>query len=297
MRLKTTPPGLILLRKPVGISSFAALTPIKHHLGGRVGHCGSLDPFAHGLLVVLCGVMTKATPYLMALRKHYVATICFGATTDTLDRDGQIHGEAPLPTRAHIAQALPRCVGTQQQTPPQFSAVKVGGKRAYAQARAGQYVDIPPRHITIYSIEQGDYDPPYLTISISCSAGTYIRVLAADIARMCGSLGYLSYLERTAIGNFTLSSATDGDQFDCHRDLIAPAHLPALDARFHTCAVEHNDAARILRGHDITHLDIYPKIMAVWQPDSHMVLLMHGERFVAACRIEDGAPRYVCVNP
>ena len=201
-------PSLLLLKKPVGVTSFASLKPVKRYVDRKTGHAGTLDRFAEGLMIVLTGSFTKLNVLCSGLDKKYVANIAFGRETSTLDPEGVCIAEAPIPTIETITSVIKeQFLGEIDQTPPAYSAIHVQGKRAYQLARAGKEVEIPSRTITIHNLEIQAWDPPVLTVEVHCSKGTYIRSLARDIAIACDSRAHLIALKRIAIGPFTLDEA------------------------------------------------------------------------------------------
>lgn len=202
--------GYLLLRKRPGLTSFDALGVVKRALGtSRVGHTGTLDKFAEGLLVVLVGRMTRLVPWFTASDKEYVATVAFGTETDTLDPEGAIVAEAAPPDEPSFLAALPAFRGPIMQTPPLYSSVHIAGKRAHELARAG--IDAVPqaRPVVIHELEVLGFDGANAELRIACSKGTYIRSLARDIALACGSRAHLTALKRTRVGSFLLDDATD----------------------------------------------------------------------------------------
>ena len=205
------PDGVLILDKPAGKSSAFAVRSIKRMLprGTKVGHAGTLDPFATGVLLVLVGGATKRCEELMGQPKRYLATIRLGATTQTLDPTSpEIAGPAvPTPTADQVAAVLHRFVGTIQQVPPAYSALKVGGRRAYKLARSGQLPNLEARPVVLYSIDLLRYGYPELELDIRCGRGTYIRSLARDIAAELGTVGYLHQLCRTAVGEHAIERA------------------------------------------------------------------------------------------
>ncbi|NCB00713.1 MAG: tRNA pseudouridine(55) synthase TruB [Spirochaetia bacterium] len=202
--------SLLLVDKPVGVTSFSSLSPIKREIERKVGHAGTLDKFAHGLMIVLTGNMTKLNTIFSTLDKKYRATFEFGKITDTLDPEGEVTATGSIPTLEEIQSAIDEhFIGPIDQIPPKYSAIHVNGKRAYSLVRAGKEVELISREITIYSIEIIDYEPPFLTLTIHCSKGTYIRSLARDIAAMCGTVAYVSALERTHIGPYCVTESVD----------------------------------------------------------------------------------------
>jgi len=216
--------GIILLDKPAGLTSFQALGRIKQVLGtGRVGHAGTLDRFAQGLLVVLAGRMTRLTALAMGMDKEYLATVAFGRQTDTLDPEGTVVSEGPVPTREDLESVLPSFTGLIQQVPPQYSAIHVGGRRAYQAARDGDSVALGPRQVTVHGLSLLSFDPPLATLRIVCSKGTYIRSLARDMAEKLCTCAYVSQLRRTRIGGFSVQHATTPSEFDPSLHILPPS--------------------------------------------------------------------------
>lgn len=200
--------GILLLHKPEGITSFEVLQFVKRHFHTRkVGHTGTLDRFASGLLLVVVGSYTKLADLLQDFDKEYKGVIEFGRETDTLDPEGVPVAEGLVPTLEEIVAQIPSFRGIIPQSPPAYSAVHVGGERAYRMARRGVVVDPPPRLVEIRSFQIENYHPPLLTIRVVCSKGTYIRSLARDLGRKCGSAAYLKELARLRIGPFQLKDA------------------------------------------------------------------------------------------
>jgi tRNA pseudouridine55 synthase len=218
--------GILLLDKPAGQTSFQSLGLVKKRLGTRrVGHAGTLDKFAEGLLVVLAGRMTRLCAFATSLDKEYVAEATFGTGTDTLDPEGFVTAEGPVPSLADLEAALPAFRGALQQRPPVYSAVHIGGRRAYEAARSGEVPVMAPRAVIIHSLQLLDYSPPRATLRICCSKGTYIRSLAHDIAESLGTCAHLSALKRTRIGGFRLEEAKTPDLFDPESDLLSPGRF------------------------------------------------------------------------
>jgi tRNA pseudouridine55 synthase len=218
--------GLLLINKAPGLTSFHALENIKKvFYPAKVGHAGTLDKFACGLLLVLVGRGVKLTPWFAGCDKHYEGTIFFGIETDTLDPEGvPVAGAAP-PSRKCLETVLPRFRGSILQAPPAYSALHVAGERAYRLARSGKAPALPGRSVSIYALELVSYDPPRATIRVHCSKGTYIRSLARDIALAAGSRGHLLTLCRTRVAGFSLAEAVDPG--DCG----LPGALLSLDSR------------------------------------------------------------------
>jgi tRNA pseudouridine55 synthase len=215
--------GCLLLNKRPGVTSFEALYPVKRALGtGKVGHTGTLDKFAEGLLVVLAGRALKRSAEFTHLDKRYEAAVFFGAETDTLDPEGAVIAEAPPPEREALEAVLPAFQGALMQTPPAYSAIHIGGKRAHELARSGQAVEMRQRQVTIYSIMLQSYEPPLARIEAACSSGTYIRSLARDIALALGSRAHLVALKRTRVGAFRVEDAIGTEDADLLRRALQP---------------------------------------------------------------------------
>jgi tRNA pseudouridine55 synthase len=210
--------GILVVAKPAGPTSHDVVGLVRRLAATkRVGHGGTLDPFASGVLPVFLGHATRVVEYHLGDRKAYRATVCFGASSTTDDLEGELTPtEGPPPVRAAVETALAGFVGPISQRPPAYSAIKVAGRRAYAMARAGETVVLAPRDVTIHAVtltswDDSDPDRPVAVIEVSCSAGTYIRALARDLGEAVGSAAYLGALTRTASGPFALDQATTLD--------------------------------------------------------------------------------------
>ncbi len=193
--------------KKEDITSFSSLGEYKRiYKGEKIGHAGTLDKFASGLMVVLIGGATKLNPIFSSFDKRYTATIKFGSETDTLDREGKVVRTSPhIPSEDDLRRVLPTFLGVQKQIPPVYSAIHVDGKRAYKEARKEREVEMPERDIEIKSISLISFSGNEALIDVRVSKGTYIRSLARDIALSLSSCGHLSALRRTEVGPFTLS--------------------------------------------------------------------------------------------
>ena len=213
--------GVILVDKPAGISSFGVVAKVRGMLKARlghkvkVGHTGTLDPFATGLLILLTGKMTKKSNEFLKLDKEYVATMKLGYTSSTGDPEGEIQKYSNEVTRLGldaIESVLQGFVGKISQTPPRYSAIKINGQRAYKLARKGAEFEMPKREVEIYKIEILEYEWPELTIRCYVSSGTYIRTLAEDIGVRLGVGAYLTKLRRTKVGEYDVKDATRLDE-------------------------------------------------------------------------------------
>lgn len=204
----TSTDALLLIDKPEGMSSHDVVALARRALATRrIGHSGTLDPFATGLLVLLAGRGTRLLRFVPGEPKEYEADITFGLETDSDDRTGAPGRTAPPPTAAQIHAVLPRLTGWIEQRPPAFSAKHVAGQRAYVLARRGELVDLPPVPVEVHGWEVIAFDGALLRARITCGGGTYIRALARDLGRLTGSAAHLSALRRTRVGSFALADA------------------------------------------------------------------------------------------
>jgi tRNA pseudouridine55 synthase len=207
---------IILIDKPAGISSFGVVAKVRGKLKAefgkkiKVGHTGTLDPFATGLLILLTGKMTKKSSDFLKLDKTYEATLKLGYTSTTGDPEGEIREYSEISefcALSDIKSVLSGFIGKITQTPPKFSAIKINGERAYKLARKGADFEVPSREVTIYHIEILDYHYPKLKIRCDVSSGTYIRTLAEDIGEKLGTGAYLTSLRRIKIGDYDIKDA------------------------------------------------------------------------------------------
>lgn len=233
--------------KPPGASSARAVSRIKRRLPKKtkIGHTGTLDPLASGLLVLLVGRATRLSRYVTGLDKTYTATATFGATSDTLDAEGEIYPlDHPMPTEDDIRRAAEDSTGDILQVPPMASAVKVGGERLYKLHRQGVTVERESRPVKVHELSLSGYDPENrsATFHVSCSGGTYVRTLISDLADALGTGAYLTALRRTSVGHLGLEGSfpeTDLEAGDPVERLI-----PAREVVTHLPAVEVPAAAR-----------------------------------------------------
>jgi tRNA pseudouridine55 synthase len=210
--------GWIILDKPVGLGSTTAVSAVKRILREageprtKVGHGGTLDPLASGVLPIALGEATKLCGRMLDATKGYDFTIRFGEETETLDAEGQVVARSEArPTPEQVEAVLPRFTGEIEQAPPVYSALKIGGKAAYSLARAGAAVEINPRRVTVHALRISTEGLDEVTLAATVSKGTYIRSLARDISHALGTVGNVSYLRRTRAGPFTLESAISLD--------------------------------------------------------------------------------------
>jgi tRNA pseudouridine55 synthase len=224
--------GILVVDKPVGPTSHDVVALVRRLAGTkRIGHGGTLDPFASGVLPLYLGLGTRVVEFHLGARKAYRATVCFGASSTTDDLEGELtRTDGPAPTREAVEAALAGFLGTHLQLPPAFSARKVGGRRAYALARAGHAPDLPAREATFHLLalerwDETDPEQPLAVIGVTCSAGTYVRALARDLGLAVSSGAYLAALRRTAAGPFTLDDAIS---LDVARDAAASGRFAGL---------------------------------------------------------------------
>lgn len=220
--------GVLLVDKPSGMTSHDVVSVVRRITGERrVGHAGTLDPMATGLLVVLVGPYTRLEPHLSTTNKTYIARITFGTETDTDDTEGEVINKRLVPPGVFDPQfasdLLVRFVGSSLQQPPQYSALKVGGRTAHRVARAGGSLELAPREIVVHeaSLIDCDADNAWWSVRFSVSKGTYVRALARDIGRAAGSCAHLSALRRTASGVASVADAVSLSELEATGDVTA----------------------------------------------------------------------------
>jgi tRNA pseudouridine55 synthase len=269
--------------KPAGISSHDVVQNVRRRLGIRtVGHTGTLDPFATGLLVLLLGRATRLARFVEMQSKQYLATARLGIQTTTDDLTGQVVSRSPvvepLPEE-QVRRALARFHGSQLQQPPQYSAKQVGGERSYRKARRGEAVNLNPVEVTIHRIEFLRYHPPDLTFRAVVSAGTYLRAIARDLGSRLGVGAHLTSLRREAIGSLSVEDAVPLDR-------VGPAAvLPAQAVLCDLPSIDLDDAAR----KDVTHgRPVRDARDAGQQGNGGAIALVQGGELVAVARAEDG---------
>lgn len=218
--------GVVVVDKPGGLTSFDVVARVRRALGEkRVGHTGTLDPMATGVLPVCIGEATKLVPFLVAGEKEYEAEALLGVATDTLDATGRVTAEtnAGHVSRSDVEAALPGFVGTLQQRPPMHSALRVGGQRLYELARRGLEVERATRPVVVHALELVGWAPPRLALRVRCGKGTYVRSLVADLGAALGVGAHLTALRRTRVGAFTLAQAVALDTIGPATLLVSPA--------------------------------------------------------------------------
>lgn len=208
---------MLLFNKPIGWTSFDIVKKIRIITGiSKVGHAGTLDPLASGLLIVCTGKATKQINYYMGMPKEYTGTLILGATTASYDRETELQDLKPFEhiKKEKIEEVMPGFIGEIMQVPPAHSAIKLEGKRVYIDARKGIEVKLDPRPVTIHSFEITAIELPVLHFKVTCSTGTYIRSLANDFGKALGPGAYLGSLYRTKIGNYSLNDAKEITEFE-----------------------------------------------------------------------------------
>ncbi|MBM3564267.1 MAG: tRNA pseudouridine(55) synthase TruB [Alphaproteobacteria bacterium] len=255
--------GWVALDKPVGLTSTQAVSRLKRiYNAQKAGHAGTLDPLASGILPVAFGEATKTVPFVQDGEKAYRFTVRWGVETDTDDSDGRMTREsAARPARAAIEALLPQFTGEILQTPPQFSAIKIAGERAYDIAREGEQVDLKPRAVRIDSLTLIEASPDEATFVMECGKGAYVRALARDLGRTLGCLGHVTALRRTRVGPFAEEDAYTLDEIE--NENMAGEALLSVEAglaELPCVVVDRDTAARlrrggsvILRGRDAPH--------------------------------------------
>ena len=275
--------GWLILDKPVGITSTHAGSIVKRIFKQKkIGHAGTLDPFASGVLPLALGEATKTIPFLMSNLKTYQFTLFFGTQTASGDTEGEVVATSSyLPTLAELQQVLPQFIGIMNQKPPAYSAIKINGKPAYARVRAGESVDIPVRQVEIRKLELNSYNENMATFTVECGTGTYVRTLGQDIAITLNTVGHLSQLKRTHVGLFTIDQAISLDNLqkigdNPNQGVLLPIgsvldDIPAV-------SVSQHEAEKIRMGQTIAVIASDALKISVWQ----------NENIVAVGCVKDG---------
>ncbi len=276
--------GLLVIDKPAGVTSREAVNRVQGWFprGTRIGHTGTLDPLATGVLVLCLGPATRLAEFIQELGKVYLTRVRLGARSSTGDAEGVI---TPLevtqvPTAAEVDQALESLVGWIDQVPPAYSAVKVGGRRAYELARRGRPVALKPRRIYIESIHRLAFTYPHLDLEVACGEGTYIRSLAADLGDRLGCGGYVESLRRTRVGPFR---AEDGLPLEASASMVQARRLPPAAAFPGATLVL--DAANVRRLHHGQTATL-PLPAGGSVSAQRLAVLDENNQFVAVCAVE-----------
>jgi tRNA pseudouridine55 synthase len=272
--------GVLVCDKPAGMTSHDVVARVRRLAGQRrVGHGGTLDPPATGVLVLALGRATRLLPFLPTEPKRYLATIAFGAETDTLDAAGTVNATADAGDldEPRLRAALAGFVGPQLQVPPMVSAVKVAGERLYAKARRGETVERAARPIVVHELELLELtvgERPLATVAVTCSGGTYVRSLAADLGRALGTLAHLASLRRTAVGRFTEADAhTLEDLAGAERLAAAVLDPAAAMATSAVRALTPDEAAALATGRPLDPSGRADPVAAIG-PDGRLVAVI-----------------------
>ena len=293
--------GWIILDKPVGLGSTQAVGAVKRvcreaGLGKvKVGHGGTLDPLASGVLPIALGEATKTVPFMVDAQKVYRFSIRWGVSTTTLDREGEVTARSDVrPTPDLVRAALPAFVGEIDQVPPVYSAIKVDGERAYDLARSGQTVELASRRVSIHEASVTDApDADHVEITVLTGKGVYIRSLARDLAALLGAEGHVCALRRERVGPFSLENAIGLDFLEdlVHRSAASEGLLPittALDD-IPELAVTDEDAFRLRQGRSIVLLPRQVEALTARLSSGSMVVsAVHGDQPVALCSLQAG---------
>jgi tRNA pseudouridine55 synthase len=261
--------GILNINKLAGMTSRRVVDRVQYHVyPDKVGHAGTLDPLATGVLILCVGSATRLIEYVQRMPKRYRGTFLLGRHSDTEDVEGEVEllDSPPVPTREQIEAALQQFRGEIQQRPPAFSALKVAGKRAYQLARAGKEVDLKPRPVQIDSLEIISYEYPSLVLDVRCGSGTYVRSLGRDLAESLGTAAVMSALERTEIGDFKVEDAAEMKQLGNPEAIqqqlqpvaLAVSMLPQL-------VLDEGEIFKLANGLNIVlpAMEVVPKEMAV----------------------------------
>ena len=251
--------GWIVLDKPVGMTSTHAVAVVKRTLNAKkAGHAGTLDPLASGILPIALGEATKTVPFVMDGRKSYVFTVAWGVETDTDDAEGRpVNATNTYPERDKVEALLPRFLGTIEQIPPRFSAIKIKGERAYDLARDGEVPDLAARTVQIDRLAVVAHHADRSILEADCGKGTYVRALARDLGRALGCLGHVAALRRTRVGPFAEEDAVKVGDLEAVRDgageALAAVLRPVESAlsELPSVAISRDSAARLMRGQPV----------------------------------------------
>jgi tRNA pseudouridine55 synthase len=288
--------GWLILDKPQGITSTQAVNKVKRALDAqKAGHGGTLDPLATGILPIALGAATKTVPYVMDGTKIYHFTIQFGEARNTDDAEGEVVATSDVrPTDDQICAALPQFIGNIMQIPPAFSAIKVEGERAYDLARAGAPPELPPRPAQVDRFELiGRPDADHAEFEVQSGKGVYMRALARDLARACGTVGHIVVLRRLRVGPFLKNMAIPLDK------LLDPSHTPATLAELllplstalddiPALALNAAEFHALSQGQAINLVELMGRIPEAANPDEGLVRITAAGRVMALARLSDG---------
>ena len=294
--------GWIVVDKPAGRTSTAVVGAVKRITNAaKAGHGGTLDPIATGILPIALGEATKTVSFVMDGAKGYRFTLAWGVATDTDDREGEAVATSDVrPDRAAIEAVLPQFIGEIEQVPPAYSAIKVGGRRAYDLARKGESVDLAPRRIVIHGLRlTGLIGPESATFEVVCGKGAYMRALARDIAERLGTVGHIAELRRTAAGPFTEAHAISLDELESFgQSAAALEHLLPVETALDdipALALTEQEAARLRNGQAVSLLRKVDLDRIADLEEGDVVLALAFGRPIALTRYHAGEVRPVRV--
>lgn len=283
--------GMLPVDKPAGPTSHDVVAWCRRALSTRkIGHTGTLDPFASGLLLLCVGRATRLAEYITALDKTYEAVVRLGVSTDTHDCQGTVVAESDLwrsVTQGQVEAALSGLCGVIEQVPPQFSAKKVDGEAMHRRARRGEYVELPSVSVTIHQLTLASFDPPEVELTVTCSSGTYVRAMARDLGESLGVGAHLTVLRRTAVGGFRTERALPGSELQggVTPERVAQFWIPPAEALAHLDAVDvsADDARQLAMGQ---WLETEATV-----PEGVPIAVREGGRLIAVAVFEDGRLR------
>lgn len=274
--------GILNINKPTGKTSHDVVNLVRRYSKQRrVGHAGTLDPLAAGVLPVCLGQATRVSPFFLTMNKTYVARIKLGTATDTYDAEGTVTNQMDPSdvTQAEVEEILPQFTGVILQKPPVYSALKHQGKRLYQLTRAGIEVETKPRKVEVFRLALLQWQPPYFTIEVECGKGTYIRSLSHDIGQRLGCGAHISSLTRTAYGPFNLHDSITPDKLDdafrnnCWKDLLYPPDT--VLERYPASIVSQEQERTIKNGRPVSLEDTdTDEFRRVYSPEGHFIALL-----------------------
>ncbi len=279
--------GILLINKPVGMSSFFVVKKVRQAFGvKKVGHAGTLDPLACGLMIIALGKYTKLCEYLSAKDKIYETTFCLGTKTSTDDAEGEIIEQKNFShiTLTDLQKAIESFRGKIAQVPPNFSAIKVNGKRAYSLARNNEEISLKARNIEVFSIELTKFELPFISLKIHCSKGTYIRSIARDLGEMLGVGAYASFIKRTACSNFNLDQSVELEDLLCsdpHKYFLPNLQITKS---FKTLELSLEEKDKIINNQVCNFKN---------NQTNEPIALLHGESFIAMLKNSDNKAKVI----
>ncbi|MBC7263165.1 MAG: tRNA pseudouridine(55) synthase TruB [Chloroflexi bacterium] len=279
---QTSPSGILNLDKPAGWTSHDVVAQVRRITGQkRVGHAGTLDPMATGVLLLCVGQATRLAEYLMQSTKVYQARVRLGVSTDTYDAEGRVVATSnDIPTdRAIVERALLQFVGVIEQVPPMFSAIKHQGQPLYARARRGEAMEVAARPVHVHEIQLTEWMPPELEFTVTCGKGTYVRSLAHDLGQALGCGAHLVALRRLSVGSFraedavTLAELEDAAEKGHWTKLLVP--MDEAVKQYPAVVLSENDFARVIHGQQITlPVPVQGVLCRAYSPDGNFVALL-----------------------